>query len=130
MLSRSSQCCSGYKSASLGDTCSVEFTASTDHRLKYIKNSFPIYYSKVKSVLLDHTHTPPPPLSLLSLHYGHVATGLHSLMGSVREATHSILISYSLKHQLSCDGVLQLMSDIRQQLSVQLSPSSKYILVT
>lgn len=44
-------------------------------------------------------------------------------MGSIREAAHSILISYSLKHQLSCEGVLQLMSDIRQQLSVQLTPS-------
>lgn len=45
------------------------------------------------------------------------------LMGSIQEAAHSILISYSLKHQLSCDGVLQLLADIRQQLVVQLAPS-------
>ena len=62
-------------------------------------------------------------LSLTYLLHYLISPGLHRLMGSIREATHSILISYSLKHQLSCEGVLQLMSDIRQQLSVQLTPS-------
>lgn len=62
-------------------------------------------------------------LSLSHLLHYLISPGLHRLMGSIREATHSILISYSLKHQLSCEGVLQLMSDIRQQLSVQLTPS-------
>ena len=65
-----------------------------------------------------HLSLPPS-----SFPHGHIAAGLHMLMGSIREAAHSILISYSLKHQLSCDGVLQLLSDIRQQLVVQLAPS-------
>lgn len=43
---------------------------------------------------------------------------------AVQRAAEAILVSYSLKHQLTCEGVLQIISDIRQQASA--SPSAHH----
>lgn len=39
--------------------------------------------------------------------------GLLQLVQRVREATERVLVSYSLKHQLTSEGVGQLLSDVR-----------------
>ena len=36
-------------------------------------------------------------------------------MRVVREAAEGVLLTYSRKHQLTCEGMLQLLSDIRLQ---------------
>ena len=50
--------------------------------------------------------------------------GVVQLAQAVRGAAEAILVSYSLKHQLTCEGVLQIISDIRQQASA--SPSAHH----
>lgn len=89
-------------------------------------------HKKFLSHLLQQGQLYLPKLCVLISHYLLVrctCTGLLGLTCSVREAAQTILISYSLKHQLSCDGVVQILSDIRRQLSAQLS-TSRYILAT
>ena len=52
-----------------------------------------------------------------------------SLIRVVREAAEGILLTYSLKHQLTCEGVLQLLSDIRLQTASHPPHSPGYALV-
>ena len=101
------------------------------------------------TVLYTSTHTTPPtPHSLSRLLtpsvacvtdlYGHqvrvvvmlahvtpsVLSGLQQLVARVRQATETVLISYSLKHQLTAEGVTRLLTDIRSLSASQRRPSA------
>ena len=63
---------------------------------------------------LSHMHT-----------HMHPCTGLVALMEVIKAATEIVLSSYSLKHQLSCSGMMQILSDIRHQvLTLAYAPHS------
>lgn len=48
--------------------------------------------------------------------------GLHALITVVQAAAERLLSQYSLKQDLSCDGVLQIIQDLRQQVSLPTHP--------
>ena len=56
------------------------------------------------------------PVSCCMVYTSHVCVmvtaGLEALVGRVRKAAETVLLSYSLKHQLTAEGVGQLLSDI------------------
>lgn len=80
------------------------------------------YLSAVQHLLQEGVHVIPPTLMLKAscdkaeLHIPLLpCVGLVSLIRAVQEAAEGVLIAYSLKHQLTCEGLLQLVSDIRLQ---------------
>ena len=55
-----------------------------------------------------------------------IAAGLGKLVEQVRQAAEKVLLSYSLKHQLTAEGVGQLLNDIRSLSSSSCSrPSTR-----
>ena len=50
--------------------------------------------------------------------------GLQQLVVRVRQAAENVLLSYSLKHQLTAEGVVQLLADIRSLSASQRRPSA------
>lgn len=52
-----------------------------------------------------------------------VCPGLQQLVTQVCQATERVLVSYSLKHQLTAEGVVQLLTEIRS-LSASRGPAS------
>jgi hypothetical protein len=61
--------------------------------------------------------------SLATVHYL-MGEGLQQLVARVRQAADKVLLSYSLKHQLTAEGVVQLLADIRSLSATQRRPSA------
>lgn len=52
--------------------------------------------------------------------------GLQQMVTQVCQATERVLVSYSLKHQLSAEGVVRLLTEIRSLSSSHTPPSAGY----